>query len=258
MMQQTPRLKIERSKGNAPQFVAYYRVSTEKQGRSGLGLDAQRACVEAHLKATNGVCVAEFTEHESGSHNMRPQLHSALKATREAGAVLIVAKLDRLSRSAAFLHTLHDSGAAFFACDTPNLNTLTLGIFAAFAQSEREKISERTKAALDAKRAKVGEWRVSNLDEYARDMGGERLKVRAQDNEETRRAAAYLVELERGGPLTLQAAADKLNAAGFKTPRGGAFSRVQVSRLRDMANTYEWQRERLAAMKAGTFKYGQG
>lgn len=255
MMHQTPHLKVERSKGEAPAFVAYYRVSTKKQGRSGLGLEAQRECVEAHLKATGGVLIAEYTEQESGANDYRWELSKALKATNEAGAVLIVAKLDRLSRSAAFLHTLHDSGAAFFACDRPNLNTLTLGIFASFAQTEREEISERTRAALEAKRAKVGEWRVSNLDQHARELGAEVLKVRAYLNEDTRRAAAYLVELERGGKLTLQAAADKLNAAGFKTPKGCEFSRVQVSRLRKLAAQYADEHERLAAARERMNEY---
>ncbi len=225
-------IKIEKEKGAAVRFVAYYRVSTERQGRSGLGLDAQRACVAAHLKGSGGVLVGEFTESESGLKDYRPKLDEALKAAKRQDATLIVAKLDRLSRSAYFVHKLRESGAAFFACDLPVFNALTVGIFAAANEYTVEQIKENTRAALERKRASVGEWRVSNLTKEAREMGAERMQVEAFFNPENQRAAALLCELnKRPDTLTLQAKADALNHCGFMTPKGGAWGRVQVSRL---------------------------
>jgi len=225
-------IKIDKDKGEAVRFVAYYRVSTERQGRSGLGLEAQRACVEAHLKGAGGILVDEFTENESGLNSYRPKLDEALKAAKRQDATLIVAKLDRLSRSAYFVHKLRESGAAFFACDLPVFNALTVGIFAAANEYTVEQIKANTKAALDRKRESVGEWRVSNLTQYARELGAERMQVEAFFNPENQRAAALLCELnKRPEGLTLQAKADALNHFGFTTPRGGVWGRVQVSRL---------------------------
>lgn len=233
--------KFNRAKGQAPAFVAYYRVSTQRQGRSGLGLEAQTACVGAHIEAARGVLVGEFTEVESGKRDERPQLRKALGAARAAGAVLIVAKLDRLSRSVRFIHELKESGVQFVACDLPDFNTLTLGIFATFAQHERERISERTKAALDAKREREGEWRVSNLTETAREKGHERNRFEALRNLSTRQAAAFVLEAWEGPSwhgLSLRAKAERLNDAGFQTPKGGAFSAAQVSRLEARIEQY--------------------
>ena len=233
--------KFSRSKGQAPAFVAYYRVSTQRQGRSGLGLEAQTACVASHIEAARGVLVAAFTEVESGNRDERPELRKALQAARSAGAVLIVAKLDRLSRSVRFIHELKESGVQFVACDLPDFNTLTLGIFATFAQHERERISERTKAALDAKRQALGEWRVSNLSEAARTKGHERNRFEALRNSSTRQAAAFVLEAWEGPSwhaLSLRAKAERLNAGGFLTPKGGAFTAVQVSRLEARCKQY--------------------
>ena len=133
-------------------FVAYYRVSTAKQGRSGLGLEAQRASVQAYLR--DGRIVAEYVEVESGKRDDRPKLAQAIAHAQREGATLIIAKLDRLARSVAFIFALRDSGAKFIACDMPEANTLTIGLLAAMAQHERELISERTKAALAAKKAR--------------------------------------------------------------------------------------------------------
>ena len=139
----------------ATKYVVYLRVSTARQGRSGLGLEAQRAAVEAFMNA-NGIRVelASYTEIESGKHNDRPQLAKALLHCRRQRATLLVAKIDRLSRNAAFLMNLRDAGVKFVAADLPDLNTLTLGIFASMAQYEREQISTRTKAALAANAAR--------------------------------------------------------------------------------------------------------
>lgn len=134
-------------------FVAYYRVSTEKQGRSGLGLDAQQEAVRSHLKGSAGNLVAEVVEIESGKKNDRPRLAEALRLCRLHGAVLIIAKLDRLARNVAFISNLMESGVEFTAVDFPQANRLTVHILAAVAEHEREMISQRTKAALASKRA---------------------------------------------------------------------------------------------------------
>src|SRR5262245_1740912 len=122
-------------------YVAYYRVSTRKQGDSGLGLEAQRSAVQQFT--SRDTLLAEFTEVESGKRDDRPQLAAALLHARLTGATLIVAKLDRLSRNVAFLATLQDSGARFVAADNPQANELTIHILAAVAQAERKAISQR-------------------------------------------------------------------------------------------------------------------
>ena len=134
--------------------VAYYRVSTQRQGTSGLGLDAQREAVRALLAGKGWPPVAEFTEIESGRKNDRPQLAAALSARRLYGAVLVIAKLDRLARNAAFLLSLRNAGVEFVACDMPEANRLTVGIMALVAEHEAEAISARTKAALHAAKAR--------------------------------------------------------------------------------------------------------
>src|SRR6516165_4391847 len=131
-------------------FVAYFRVSTDRQGKSGLGLEAQREAVMNFLNGGPWALVGEFTEVESGKRADRPQLEKALAACKRQKAKLVIAKLDRLSRNLAFVATLMESGVEFVAVDNPHANKLTVHILAAVAQHEREMISERTKAALAA------------------------------------------------------------------------------------------------------------
>lgn len=128
--------------------VAYYRVSTAAQGRSGLGLDAQKSAVDDLARQRDLALLSEFTEIESGKRNARPQLAAALTQAKLTGAVLVIAKLDRLSRNAVFLLALRDSGVRFIAADIPDANDLTIGVLAVIAQAEREAISRRTKEAL--------------------------------------------------------------------------------------------------------------
>src|SRR6185369_13986627 len=135
-------------------WVAYYRVSTAKQGASGLGLDAQRSAVTDYLDGGNWQLAAEFVEVESGRKNDRPELAKALATCRRTGAALIIAKLDRLARNVAFVSNLMEAGVEFTAVDFPTANRLTIHILAAVAEHEREMISARTKAALAAAKAR--------------------------------------------------------------------------------------------------------
>jgi DNA invertase Pin-like site-specific DNA recombinase len=136
-------------------FVAYYRVSTAKQGASGLGLDAQQQAVRTYLNGGAWELIAEFTEVESGKHSDRPVLAQAMERCRLTGATLLIAKLDRLSRNVHFLSGLMEQGVQFVACDMPTANSLTVHIMAAVAQQEREAISARTKAAMGSIKAKL-------------------------------------------------------------------------------------------------------
>lgn len=135
--------------------VAYYRVSTAAQGRSGLGIEAQKAAVADLARQPEMTMLAEFTEVEGGKRNDRPVLAQALRHARITNAILVIAKLDRLSRNAAFLLTLRDSGVRFLAADEPAANDLTIGVLAVIAQAEREAISRRTKDALAAIKQKT-------------------------------------------------------------------------------------------------------
>src|SRR5919205_517927 len=135
-------------------FVSYLRVSTARQGRSGLGLEAQRQAVTDFLNGGNWHLAAEVVEVESGKRNDRPKLAEALRLCRLHGAVLIIAKLDRLARNVAFISNLMESRVEFTAVDFPQANRLTVHILAAVAEHEREMISQRTKAALAAAKAR--------------------------------------------------------------------------------------------------------
>lgn len=135
-------------------LVAYERVSTARQGKFGLGLEAQRKAICDYAAAKGATLLGCFTEVESGKRNDRPELHKALQLARVTGATLVIAKLDRLSRNAAFLLALRDSGVGSVACDMPEANDLTVGIMALVAQQEREAISRRAKEALAAAKAR--------------------------------------------------------------------------------------------------------
>jgi DNA invertase Pin-like site-specific DNA recombinase len=137
-------------------FVAYYRVSTEKQGRSGLGIDAQRHAVQNYLNGGAWKLLAEFTEIESGKRSDRPKLIEAIKLARKDRATLLIAKLDRLARNVAFIANLMEAGVEFVAVDMPHANRLTVHILSAVAEHERELISQRTKAALAAAKERGG------------------------------------------------------------------------------------------------------
>ena len=211
-------------------FVSYYRVSTAKQGRSGLGLESQKAAVETYLHQHSGVELASFVEVESGKLNSRPQLEAALLRCRQTRATLLVAKLDRLSRNASFLLNLRDSGVKFQALDIPEANTLTLGILATLAQHERELISARTKAALAARRARglpLGTPR--DLSAYAKRAGRMGRAVNtAKARERAQEIAPQIAEARAAGYTSLRQIAEFLNAREITTPRGKAWTATAV------------------------------
>ena len=135
-------LPLPQKKNRDMKYIAYYRVSTKRQN---LGLDAQRKTVLDYISTVNGILINSYEEKESGKNNARLELHKAITECKKNNATLVIAKLDRLSRNVSFIFTLKDSGINFVCCDIPECNTLTLGIFATIAQSERETISQRTK-----------------------------------------------------------------------------------------------------------------
>ena len=215
--------------------VAYYRVSTAAQGRSGLGLEAQRSAVQAYCRGRECQMLAEFTEVESGKRNDRPELAKALHHAKVTGATLVIAKLDRLSRNAAFLLQLQDSGAKFVAADMPEACHLTVGILALVAQQEREAISARTKAALKA--AKDRGRRLGNPNGAAalrRAGKGNDAAVAALKSAADRHAddlAPIVAQLRAEGHFSLPKLARALNERGMVTPRGGKWHPSSVRNL---------------------------
>ena len=207
-------------------IVAYYRVSTDRQGRSGLGLDAQREAV-SRWAAAHGEIIAEFTEVESGKKNDRPQLAQALAVCKAEKATLVIAKLDRLARNVAFIANLMEGGADFVACDMPHANRLTLHILAAVAEHEREMISKRTKEALAAAKArgvklgtpspptdlsKATAALISQADDFAREV-------------------YPLIEKRRAGGKSFQAIARELAMERVQTSRGGRWTATAVRNI---------------------------
>jgi DNA invertase Pin-like site-specific DNA recombinase len=197
-------------------FVAYFRVSTDKQGKSGLGLEAQREAVFAYLNGGSWSLVQEFVEVESGKHSDRPQLTAALAACKKHRAKLVIAKLDRLSRNLAFIATLMDSGVEFVAVDNPHANKLTVHILAAVAQHEREMIAQRTREALQA--AKARGKRLGNPK-----LGKARQRALKANREAAQRFAANVLpliqQIQASGVRSLRGVARALIARGIKTAR---------------------------------------
>ncbi|MDG4650387.1 recombinase family protein [Roseibacterium sp. SDUM158017] len=219
-----------------PKLVAYKRVSTARQGKSGLGLEAQRKAIDAYAATKGGMILARFTEVESGRKNDRPELEKALQLARITGATLVIAKLDRLSRNAAFLLTLRDAGVRFVACDMQEANDLTVGIMALVAQQEREAISRRTKEALAAAKArgvKLGNPNGAAALRRAGKGGAALHETVRQNADEHAAALGPVVEALRAeGHTTLRGIADVLNARGMMTRRGGRWHVSNVRNLR--------------------------
>jgi len=211
-------------------YFAYYRVSTQKQGTSGLGLEAQRAAARTFV-ADPAALRGEYVEIESGKKNHRPQLLAAIAAARQAGGVLLIAKLDRLSRNAGFIFTLCDAGVEFVCCDMPDANTLTVGLFAVLAQHERETISKRTKEALTAKKARGATLGTpANLTAEARQHGLAVRQQNAREHQANKQASRVATLLQVQGHNLTQITCE-LNEAGYRTRRGKAFHLATVRRL---------------------------
>ena len=238
-------------------WISYLRVSTDRQGRSGLGLEAQRTAVEDYLNGGQWKLIKEFVEVESGKRSDRPKLAEAIQACRVHGAKLVIAKLDRLSRDAHFLLGLEKAGVDFVAADMPNANRLTVGIMAMVAEEERRMISKRTKDALAAakkrgvklggrRRKIIGEddkgkpiyGKVANGSDAARAAA-----VRAaQERAEGRAAdlAPTIKALQEAGATSLRAIAAGLNEQAIPTARGqGEWSAVQVMRVLERLGPFE-------------------
>jgi DNA invertase Pin-like site-specific DNA recombinase len=222
-------------------IIAYYRVSTKQQGESGLGLEAQEAAVRSYAGQTGASIKASYVEVESGKLADRPQLARALAHAKRSKATLVVAKLDRLARNVEFTATLMNSGADFVACDNPHANRLTLHILAAVAEDEARRISDRTKVALAAAKARgtlLGSARPDHWKgrETARLAGLEKgravaIKVRRQKAAQAYADLAPVLTDLRVKGMTLQGIANQLNAEGHTTRRGRPWNPVQVSRV---------------------------
>ena len=209
-------------------LVAYERVSTARQGQSGLGLEAQRRQIAEFAASRGAEVLARFTEVESGRKADRPELAKALHHAKVTGATLVIAKLDRLSRNAAFLLALRDSGVKFVAVDMPEANDLTVGIMALVAEAEREAISRRTKEALASAKArgvKLGNPNgAASLRRAGKGGAALRAVVAANADQFARDLAPVIADIRTAGHMSLRAMAAELTARGIRTRRGGQWS----------------------------------
>ncbi len=212
-------------------YVAYYRVSTQQQGQSGLGLEAQQIQVK-NFVGDNEI-LKHFIEVESGKNNNRPELKRAIELAKKEQVKLVIAKLDRLSRNASFIFMLRDTNVNFVCADMPEANSLTIGIMAVLAQDERERISQRTKAALDAKKAKgIDLGTPANLTLEARQKGLKTRMLNAKQNKQNIQATELILSYKKEG-YSYADISTKLNDKGFRTRYGKDFKPMSVKRLYD-------------------------
>jgi DNA invertase Pin-like site-specific DNA recombinase len=218
-------------------YVLYLRVSTARQGRSGLGLEAQKAAADQFIAARPGsiIIAPPFTDIESGKSNDRPELLKAIHRAKVTGSTLLIANLSRLSRDAHFLIGLQKAGVAFVAADLPEANAMTVGIMALVAQNEREAVSSRTKVALAAAKARgvklgcpIGAAHLhgKGYDAIAREAQRSAANARAHDLIEV------LADLEKEGFVSANAQARELNARGIVTARGGSWAAQSVINIK--------------------------
>jgi DNA invertase Pin-like site-specific DNA recombinase len=214
-------------------YVSYLRVSTKGQERSGLGLEAQRAVIAHYTTVDGAEVVEEFIESESGKDlENRPILRGAIEFCKRQGYILVVAKLDRLSRNVEHIFKIQNlMGDLFKSCDLPSTDSLTLSIFAGLAQKEREIISIRTKQALQAKKLR-GEplGNIANLTRTGREKGVQKIKEKASENPNNKRAKVFIEKCRNSG-MTLEKIAAELNNNGFTTSRGKRFHKTSVLRF---------------------------
>ena len=215
-------------------LVAYHRVSTDKQSRSGLGLEAQQAAVAAYALAHGGELIASFTETESGGKADRRVLQGALAAARKHKATLVIAKLDRLSRSVAFVSRLMETGVDFVAADMPHADKTMLHMFAVMAEWERDRISDRTKAALAAAKARGIQLGNPNPEASLRRARATRTR---QADQFAGNAIPVIDAIKAAGVTTLRGIADALNARGIATSNGGRWHAKTVARVLQRTDT---------------------
>jgi len=217
-------------------ITAYCRVSTTKQGESGLGIEAQREAIRAYAAANAADIIGEYIEVESGRKNDRLELLKALKHARVTGSRLVIARLDRLSRSASFLFNLQDAGVDFVCCDNPHATPLTIGILALVAQTEAESISARIKAALAVTKAqgtKLGNPNGANALRRANKGNTDAVRtIKARANARAHDLTDVLEDVIAKGHITLKQQASELNKRGIKTARGGRWHPSSVSNVR--------------------------
>jgi len=218
----------------AQRYIAYFRVSTQKQGQSGLGLEAQRQAVMEFLSQYGGAVIAEFVEVESGKRADRPEFTKAADYAELANATVLVAKLDRMSRDLHFITSLQKRGIRFKLCDLPEIDQLTIHILAAMAEHEARMISQRTKQAMQvAKRRGVTLGNPQLEAQRNRNVSAANTKRSKQQQDwqaKILKVIDYIEDTE--GVTTCQAIADSLNSRGLATARGCKFSVPIVSRLR--------------------------
>lgn len=210
-------------------YVAYARVSTAKQGKSGLGLEAQQAAIQSFLKEGDKLLTPTYVEIESGKDAERPELAKAMQRAKLTGSTLLVAKLDRLSRNVAFISALMDSGVDFVACDQPHATPFTLHILAAVAEHERRMISQRTKAALRAAKdrgVKLGGFRGVKVDQSKGAAAAARKGQAFADS-----LGAAIADLRREGVTSYSGIARGLDALGIQTSQGKSWQATQVARV---------------------------
>ena len=221
-------------------FIAYYRVSRKSQGESGLGIAAQKSAVQRYIESQNGNILNEYTEVETGTNKkQRVVIHEAINQSKKEGAILVIAKIDRLARNVNFVSSLMDAGVEFVACDMPSANHFTIHIFAALAEQEAKLISTRTKLALtELKKRGVKLGKPENLTIEAREKGIETIQMNAKKNDNNRQAQAVIVSCREKG-MKFQAIANHLNELNFKTRYGCPFHPMGVKRLFDQAQTIQ-------------------
>lgn len=204
------------------QYVAYYRVSTNRQGQSGLGLDAQRQAVHGFTDQHSGLLLEEFTEVESGKADSRPQLQAAIAYCKKTGSILLIAKLDRLARKVAFIANLLESSVRFVAVDMPNADRFMLHVYAAMAEEEGRRIGERTKAALAAAKRRGVE-----LGKNGKTLA---IQYRREADDFAESLAPTLRNLILVEKLPFRAVADRMNELNYPTARGGTWHSTTVHR----------------------------
>jgi DNA invertase Pin-like site-specific DNA recombinase len=233
--------KSRRHRKQSNQFIVYYRVSTKQQGQSGLGLDAQKAAAEAYVREHGGEIIGEYQEVETGKDCKRPEIMKAILHANRSWATLVIAKLDRLARNVWLTSTLMESGIDFVACDNPTASRLTIHILAAVAEEEARLISERTRNALAAHKARGGllgpatfknreEWKAKQTE--ARKQATRRnAEIAAVAYEEVRPIILSL----RGQGWSFQLIADELNRLDHRTRTGKTWNKSQIKRVADRA-----------------------